>query len=232
MMTRLAGLLAGLLVVGAADLAAQTTVDEGTFRLLTDGRETATETFSIRQRGEGAEAVIIARGRIVYRDGAQKELTTTLQVSGDALRPSAYDLKVEGEDAQQILARMSGTRFSARVVSASGERAREYLVSEGALVAEEGVAHHHYFVVSRARAGATVRVPVIVPLEGRQVWATVTSGAEETIQVAGQPVSARRLTVSFENADERRVWIDTEGRVLRLEIPARSIVAERTALPQ
>ena len=231
-MVRPAALLVGLLAVGAANLSAQTTVDEGTFRLMTEGRETATETFSIRQRGEGAEAVIIARGRIVYRDGPQKELTTTLQVAGDALRPSAYDLKIEGAEAQQILARMSGTRFSARVVSASGERAREYLVSEGALVAEEGVAHHHYFVVSRARDGATVRVPVIVPLEGRQVWATVTSGAEEMIQVAGQSVSARSVTVSVESSGERRVWIDAQGRVLRLEIPARSFVAERIALPQ
>jgi hypothetical protein len=231
-MTRLAASLVGVLALGAVDLGAQTTVDEGTFRLTTGGRATATETFSIRQRGEGAEAVIIARGRIVYREGPQKELTTTLQVSGEALRPSAYDLKVEGAEAQQILARMAGTRFSARVVNSSGERAREYLVSEGALVAEEGVAHHHYFVVSRGRAGVPVRVPIIVPLQGQQVWANVTSGPEETIQVAGQSVSARRLTVSIENNGDRQVWVDAQGRVLRLEIPARSIVAERTALPQ
>jgi hypothetical protein len=231
-MTRRVAVLLGLLAAAPANTNAQSTIDEGTFRLMSGGREIGTETFSIRQQGTGPEAVIIARGRIVHHEGPDREITSTLQVSGEALRPSAYDLKVEGQESQQILARMAGTRFSTRVVTSQGERAREYLVSEGALVAEEGVAHHHYFLAARAEAGRSVQVPIIVPLQGGQVMATVTAGSPQSIRVADQSVSARPVDVTVENGVDRRVWIDGEGRVLRLEIPSRSLVAERTELPE
>lgn len=216
----------------AAGAAAQTTLDEGTFRMLENGREIATETFSIRQTGTGPNAVVIASGRIAYREGARQELRSVLEVSGEALRTAGYDVRITGDDSMHIAARSAGGRFSARIITSGGERAREYLVSEGAMVAEEGVAHHHYFLARAVPAGEQVRVPVIVPLEGRQVWATVTSGAEESVEVAGATVTARPLTVEVEGSPQRRIWVDANNRVLKLEIPSRSLVVERTALPQ
>jgi hypothetical protein len=215
--------------LGSGDLAGQAILDEGTFRLSRDGREIGTETFTIRQTGSGAEAVVIAQGRTVYREGPEREVITGLQVTGGTLRPSAYDVSVSGDEEQKIGGRVVGTRFSARVVASGGERMREYLVSEGAVVAEQGIAHHHYFIAQRFAAGAS-RMPVLVPLQGRQVWVTVTS-TQETVQVGGESVGAQRLTISVEGGDERRVWVDSQGRVLRLEIPASRLVADRIALP-
>ncbi len=223
--------VAGMAWLVAAAAQAQTTVDEGTFRLVVEGREVATETFSIRQTGADANAVVIASGRILYREGPQSEMVSRLQVSGPALRPTAYNLDVTGDSAQRIMAQVTGTRFSARIRTSAGERAREYLVSEGALVAEEGVAHHHYFLAVRAPAVGQARVPVIVPLVGRQVWATVQAAGEETVRVGTTDMRARRLDVTVEGSGVRHIWVDEAGRVLRLEIPARSLVAERTAPP-
>jgi hypothetical protein len=107
---------------------------------------------------------------------------------------------------------------------------REYLVSEGAILAEEGVAHHHYFVVQRAVAGAT-RLPLIVPSESRQTWAAVEVGTTGLVSIGGQTIEARRISIQPEAGAERIVWVDGEGRVLRLEVPARNLVAERIALP-
>lgn len=206
-------------------------IDEGTFRLTVGGQEVGTESFSIRQSGTAADAVITARGRVVLdsQRGAQ-EIAATLQVAGAALRPASYEMALEGADAQRVAGRVVGGRFTARIVSASGEHGREYLVSEGAVILDEGVAHHYYFLARRVE-GASGRVPIVIPRESRQVWAEVTVGGSETVTVGGRSVQARRLTVAPQGGSPRHFWVDGENRVLRLEIPEQNFVAVRTAAP-
>lgn len=213
-------------------LSAQTTtLDEGTFRLTVGGREVGTETFSIRQSGSGERAVVIAQGRVVLAgDDGSEQLTSSLQLSGAALRPAAYDLQVEGGDAERIAGRVVGGRFSARIVRPSGEQMREYLVSDGAVIADEGVAHQYYFLAQRVGAEGG-RVPIVIPRTSRQVWAQVSVHGSESVQISGSTVTARRLDVQPEGGAAAQVWVDGEGRVLRVAIPSSNFVAERTALP-
>jgi hypothetical protein len=228
------GWLALLVAAAAAGAArAQTvTLDEGSFRILVGGREVGTETFSIRQNGSGPAAVVIARGRVTLDTAkAGQELNSTLQLAGGTLRPAAYDLTVEGADDQKIAGRVVGSRFSARIRSASGENMREYLVSDGAILADDGIAHQYYFLAQHVQ-GQSGRVPLLIPRQGRQVWAEVDVAAAEPVSVGGQSVVARRLTVRPTGGNERRVWVDDQGRVLRLEVPANQMVAERMALPK
>lgn len=223
----------GLIAFMAGTLPAQTvTLDEGTFRLLVGGQEVGTETFTIRRNGGGDNAVVIATGKVVIdtaRGGQQ--INAEMQVAGSALRPAAYQVKVEGQEAQQIAGRVAGGRFSARIVSSSGEMLREYLASDGAVVADEGVAHHYYFLAQRV-ASAGARVPVIIPRQSRQVTAQVSASSNVTLNIGGTPVKASRFAVVVTGAPERQVWVDEQGRVLRLEIPARNYVAERTTAPK
>lgn len=231
---RLAGSLmtaAAVLALGAgvAPAAAQTVMlDEGTFRLLVGGREVGVETFTIRQNAEGADAVVIAQGRVVL-EGAG-EVTANVQVAGAGLRPVAYDLVLQGPEARQIRGSVTGSRAAARTMSPAGETMREYLVAAGAVVVDDGVAHHYYFLAQRAAGGATA-VPIMVPRESRQVQATLTLGGEESVAVAGTTARGRRLTVEPAGGDARHVWIDARGRVLRVDIPARNYSAVRTTLP-
>lgn len=203
------------------------TVDEGGFRLLVDGREVGRETFSIRQRGAGNDAVLIAKGRVVIDTGqAGEELTTSLEVAGPRMRPVAYQIEVRGPDPRNIAGRMTGRRFSARIRSPAGERMREYLAHDGAIVAEDGIAHHLYFVGRMAEAGDG-SVPLIVPRQGRQISASVSARGKEDIELAGERRSARHLLVDGADGHERHLWLDESGRVLRVEIPTRRYVAER-----
>lgn len=212
----------------AAPAAAQTTViDEGTFRLSVRGMPVGTETFTIRRSGTGATAATVAQGRVLLDTGEQTR--ALLQVEGAALRPAQYQIEVTGPDRRTIRGQLAGNRFRAQIVSPTAETMREYLISDGAIILDDGVAHHHYFIA--LRGPGTQNVPVIMPGQNRQLTGTITDAGRVTIQIAGQNVSARHLTFQSDDLADRSLWVDDEGRILRLSIPEHQYVAERTALP-
>lgn len=229
----LLAVLAAVALAVPLPAAAQTvTLDEGSFRVSAGGKEIGTETFSIRQNGSGEDAVIIAVGRVVL-DAAQgpQQVNAELQVAGRTLRPAAYEVRVQGGGTERITGRMVGGRFSAQIVSAAGESMREYLAGDGAILVDEGVAHHYYFLARRVEGGSA-RVPVIIPRQNRQVTAQVRVTGSERIAVAGRSLDARRLSVTPAGAGERLVWVDEQGRVLRVEIPGSDYTAQRVELPR
>jgi hypothetical protein len=228
MHVRASSALALIAALGAAPVVAQTTIiDEGTFRLSVRGTVVGNETFTIRQTGTGAATTIAAQGRIVLDTGEQTR--ALLQVEGPALRPAAYQIEASGPQRRTVRGQTAGNRFRAQIVSAAGETMREYLISDGAIILDDGVAHHHYFLALRETgAGA---IPVIVPGQNRQITGTLREAGQETIDVGGQRVSARRITFEPEGLAARTLWTDDQGRILRLAIPDLGYLAERTALP-
>ena len=226
-----AAALAALAIAGSAH--AQTvTLDEGSYRISIGGKEVGTETFSIRQNGTGESAVIIAVGRVVLdADKGPQEVSSELQVAGRTWRPAAYEVRVQGAGAERITGRIVGSRFSAQIVSPAGESMREYLAGEGAVLIDDGVAHQYYFLARRL-TGDAARIPVIIPRQNRQVSAQVSGAGSETLTIGTQKVAARKLTVAPAGLPVRTVWVDDQGRVLRLEISGSGFVAQRVAAPR
>ena len=229
---RLATMILAVSGLGNMATAQTVTVDEGSFRLLVRGQEAGTETFSIRQNGSGESAVVIAVGRVAL-DTARggQELNSQLQVAGSALRPAAYEVNMQGASSERIAGRVVGGRFSARITSTAGESMREYLASDGAVVADEGVAHHHYFIAQRV-GDAGGRIPLIIPRQSRQVVAQVSARGTESVKLGSGTAQGKHFVVTIAGAPERHFWVDDRGRVLRLEIPDRQFVAERLTAPR
>jgi hypothetical protein len=223
--------IAALATLLAAPLSAQAgTADQGTFRVLVGGREVGTEQFNIAQTGSGNGAVLVATGRVSLRlPTGSLELTPRLRATGVGADPVHYEVDVGGDSPQRIAGNIGGGRVSAKIVTASGEQLREYVASSGALVLDEGVAHHYYFLAQRLHNG---RVPVIVPRENRQVIATVSSRGEETVQVGGASARLFHLVVQPQGGEEHHVWVDDLNRVIRVHVPSRQYEAVRTALPR
>lgn len=205
-----------------------TVVDEGTFVLRENGSEVGREVFAIRRSGTGPGAVVIAQGRVEL--GGADDLVTSLEVSGEGFRPATYAVQVEGDQPQRIAGRVSGGRFSARIISPAGEMMREYLAGDGAVIVDDGVAHQYYFIAQQLD-GASFTVPLIIPRQSRQVSASVSVGATESITIGGRSIQARRLDVRPAGLPERSVWVDAEGRVLRLEVSGHGMSAERLTAP-
>ncbi|MGH7458001.1 MAG: hypothetical protein ACREKN_02815 [Longimicrobiaceae bacterium] len=208
---------------------AQSFADQGTFEVSVDGRPAGSEEFSIRRSGSGEQAETVATGRVSLRlPTGSVELSTSLRAAGARSNPVSYQVQVGGSSPRKIVGAVEEGRFSARISTPAGEQLKEYVVSGGALVLDDGVAHHYYFLAQRAADG---RVPVIIPRSNRQVVATISSRGDETIRVGGTPVRARRLVVRTEGGSEAEVWVDGRNRVLRVDVPASGYSAVRASAP-
>lgn len=223
-------LLLSLATLSAAPLAAQGSVDQGTFRVYVEGREVGSEEFTIQQGGSGAAAVTLANGRVDLRlpDGSLR-LQPRLRAQGVQLDPAQYQVDVSGDAPQRIVGNIGGGKVSARIITSAGEQLREYVTTSGAIVLDDGVAHHFYFLAQRTHAG---RVAVIIPRESRQVMASVTDRGEEAVQVGGQSARLFHLVVQPQGGVQADVWVDALNRVVKVEIPARQYLAVRTELPR
>jgi hypothetical protein len=204
--------------------------DQGTFRVYVGGRDVGTEEFQIRQAGSGEGSEFTATGRVALRlESGSLELTPRLRARGLGADPVSYQVDVGGDSPRKIVGSVGDGRFSARIVTAAGEQLREYAASTGALVLDEGVAHHYFFLAQRLRSG---RVPIIVPRENRQVMATVASRGEEQVEINGTRVTLYHLVVHPSGSGPADVWVDALNRVIRVDIPDREYRAVRTEIPR
>jgi hypothetical protein len=208
-------------------------LDEGTFRIVVSGRDVGSENFSIQQTGAASNRVINARGSVTTdTDGNAEELHSVLQVAGATLQPMAYNLRILRDSREeQIAGRVVAGRFIAKIVSPTGEELREYLTSDRALLIDQGIVHQYYFLARRVQEGS-MRIPIIIPRQSRQISVQVEQGGEERVSVGNQQITARRLIITPSGDHLVNLWVDDQDRVLRLEIPALNLTARRTTPPR
>jgi hypothetical protein len=215
----------------ASPIAAQTGAeDSGTFDISVNGRQVGTEQFSIQQSGAGSSAQYVATGHIqVLLPAGSLDLNSRLLASGFQAEPVKYDVTVGGDAPRRIVGTVGNGRFSASIITPAGEQLREYVASSGGTVLDEGIAHHYYFLARLTRNG---RVPILVPRENRQAMAQVSDQGEQVMTIHGTEVTLYHLLVRPDGGEDRHVWVDALGRVIRVEIPDRNYLAVRTELPR
>jgi hypothetical protein len=221
---------AGALAAASATAQAQNvTVDEGEFVLQVDGQEAGTESFTIRRVGAGDEAKIWATATVELDAGtAIVQMRPVLQTSAGRA-PIRYQNKITGEEEAEVGIAKADRRFVAMIRSSRGDRERELRATPGAVFLEGTVAHQYYFLPEAPPEGTTVDVPIIVPRTGEQTRARMTTVGSETLRISGRAVEAVKVRLTVDGED-REVWRDSEGLVLRLVIPARNFRAERSEL--
>jgi len=229
--------LSRALTIGAAVLSAATSagaqapavLDEGTLMVFRGGNPVGRESYRIvRAPGPGGQ-VFQASGTTAL--GTRRIEVPQLGVDSSG-RPLSYEARVFAANTREATVSGRGRpgRFSVLVRTRSGESAREYLLDNGALLIDDDVFHQYFFLGLAATDGAPREFSVIAPRSQEQVRLTFEQRGTETIDVGGRRMEGRRLALVGPNG-AREVWVDGKGRLLRVSIAYKGLVAVRDDPP-
>ncbi|MGH7637259.1 MAG: hypothetical protein ACREOK_06365 [Gemmatimonadaceae bacterium] len=219
-------MLSLLSTVARAQGGGSAVIDEGTFTITRSGAPVGRESFRIIRAPAPGGQVYQATGTSVIAD-----VKATMRLGTDSIgSPVAYESEVS--EASQLVQRLRGrgrpNRFGLFVQTRTGESAREFVVSNRVLLLDESVYHHFFFVGLAAHQGELI---VISPRSAQQERMRLQSRGVEGVEIAGRTISGRR--VSLVNGDgPREVWLDEQGRLLKVAIPDQGIVALRDDPPK
>src|SRR5688572_30742487 len=139
-----------LMSVAAAAFAQSSAVlDEGTLSVSQKGTPIGRESFRIIRAPAPGGQVFLATGTSVL--GSSK-LTTRLGADSSGV-PVSYESEqtLQGRLFQRLKGQGRPGRFNVLKQTKTGESAREYVLNNGALLMDEDVFHHMYFVAVAAK---------------------------------------------------------------------------------
>jgi hypothetical protein len=215
--------LAALAPTGVVAQAA--VLDEGRFTLFVDGREAGSETFRIQRTGTGDEVRIVGSATVhLERTDGTHDLVPIIETGPD-LTPVRYSNKMSGAQTAEVSGRADGGRFVVRVTSEEGESQREFRAGPGTVVLERDVASLYYFTARLVeQAGGTITA--ILPGSGEQLRLRVASSEVEPFRYGRETLEVRHVRLEA-GAEIHDLWLDDQGRVLRVEVSSRNYRAER-----
>jgi uncharacterized protein DUF6134 len=212
------------LAVGAS--AQSAVMDEGTLMVTRNGAPLGRESFRLVRAPAPGGQVYRATGQSALGDS---RTTTSLSTDSSGV-PVSYESEVTRQGRKSRL-RGAGRpgRFSVLVGTATAESTREYVLNNGALVIDQDVFHHYMFV---PLAMGHANVVVIVPQSAEQETLKLEERGSEMVEVANRSIRSRHFALVAEDGSTRDVWVDDKGRLLKVSIPARGLVALRDDPPR
>jgi hypothetical protein len=201
--------------------------DEASFTITINGRTAGRENYRISATSRGDLAEYVARADITYGD---RRVSPELRTGADGGLVEYHVTTRSGSTSEKWDGAVTRGRLNATIASSRGTSAREYVVPAGAVMLDDEVVHHHWFLVLRSRAG---QVPVVVPRRDNvQVRVTMSAVGQESLQIGTRDVPATRLRASGPDGAVHDIWVDRDGRLLKVAIPARGLIAVRDDPPE
>lgn len=213
-----------LAVTAATAVAQGRPIDEGTFIVSRTGAPSQTESFKIWRLEGGA---LLATSSAV---AGTHRITSSLRT--DSLgTPLMYTVTVHdgGTLRDSLVAAARGSRLQSHAQAHGDESMREYqVVVGGTLILEDDLVHQLFFATLAKRTGA---VQVINPRASRGLTATLAAHGLEPIDVGGKSVTAAHYSLNS-GSGRRDFWVDSAGRLLRVDAPEAGLKAVREELPR
>lgn len=216
------------LIVAPASLSGQVvTVDEGSFTITQNGAPAGREDFSIRST-PGIGGTIYRAQATVTLDGQRIAPALSTDPAGT---PLSYQVEVRtGTQTERLTGQVSRGRVSIHQQGPGGASAKEYVIADGALILDDDVFHQYYFVARRSPLPTSI--PVLVPRRGVQLMMRLVSRGDATVTIGRRSLPATHLVLTDPGVGDREIWVDSEGRVLKVALPGRSLVAIRDEPPR
>lgn len=207
-----------------------TPVDEGVLVVRVDTLEVGRESFRLTHgrlsRGDAgwtlATTIRYDRARPVV------VLAPILEVNGDTM-PSTLQYDVaDPRQPSRILGELGRGRFTVRLVARATERAREFPTGQRAAVLDDSVFALYVFAAWRA-ASDPATLTAIFPRGLRREAVQIQDLGLAATTLNRDPARLRHITLGTEGQGTVNIWLDERGRLMKVEIPSRHLIAERLA---
>jgi hypothetical protein len=199
--------------------------DEGTFVVTRNGAVVGKEAFRIVRSG-GKDQLYTSTAQCAFGD---RRIAPALSADRAGV-PLLYRVEVKngGEVEERLQATGRPGRLHAVLQTPTGESSKEYVVANGAVILDDDVYHQHFFVPLARRSGQVI---VVVPRRNSQVVGRLEDRGSDKIRVDGKDVTAVHLVITLPDG-ARDLWFDESGRLLKVAMPARGVIALREELPR
>ena len=159
------------------------------------------------------------------RDG--RRLDTHLVV-GPEFTLDQYLAVETGPDTMSVTLSRTGDRLRTRTTTDWGLRVRGYRARPATFVFDEGVAHHYFVLVELAAGDSGGRTLHVFSRVSEGIKPIQVAGpTPETIVLDRERIEATRIDFGSGEA-AGTAWFDGSGRLVRVSLPGRGFVAERS----
>lgn len=197
-------------------------LDSGSFTISKGSEVIGSEEFSLRRgRASGGEGFTLAATASYPPRGGGVAFSPLVELGPDSL-PVLVQFDVFGNGQRRIYGRFGPRRLTLRIVRPGGEAAREYRSSGRNWVVDDSV-----FALYALPPGRTPGpVNLVDPRSERQAAGRLADLGTDHVLVGSVPHTLQHLVLETE-AGPRHLWFDGSGRLMKVEIPATGITAER-----
>jgi hypothetical protein len=219
-----------VLVLLQQPVAPGTLVDEGVLLVRMDTLEVARESFRISRGRLSAGAPGWSLATTIRYDRARPVivLSPILEVNDDTMPVTLqYDV-ADPRQPSRILGQLGRGRFTVRSVAKASERAREFSTGTRTVVLDDSVFALYLFVGWLASSQATELTAILPRSLKREIVHVQDQGVNPTT-LNRDPARLRHITVTRESGETVELWLDAAGRLMKVEVPSRRLLAERVA---
>jgi len=209
-------------------LALQGPVDEGTLVVREDTLEIARETFRLTAVRTGAGVTRWKLATTIRYDRTRPVvvLDPIVELGPDSSPVTLEYTVADPREPLRILGQLTRGRFVVRLLGRRTERAREFPAPPPAAVVDDSVFALYLPVAWQGRPGP-VAVTCVFPRAGRRELLTVQDLGVESTTLNRDPAALRHITVTGGENRVIHLWLAADGRLAKVEVPSRRLVAER-----
>jgi len=209
-------------------LAFQSPVDEGTLVVREDTVEIAREAFRLTAVGTGAGVSRWKLATTIRYDRTRPVvvLDPIVELGPDSSPVSLEYTVADPREPLRILGQLTRGRFVVRLLGRRTERAREFPAPPPTAVVDDSVFALYLPVAWQGRP-RPVTVTAVFPRAGRRELLTVQDLGVQSTTLNRDPAALRHITVTGGEAGLVHLWLAADGRLAKVEVPSRRLVAER-----
>jgi len=209
-------------------LALQSPVDEGTLVVREDTAEIAREAFRLTAVGTGAGVPRWKLATTIRYDRTRPVvvLDPIVELGPDSNPVSLEYTVADPREPLRILGQLTRGRFVVRLLGRRTERAREFPAPPPTAVVDDSVFALYLPVAWQGRS-RPVTVTAVFPRAGRRELLTVQDLGVQSTTLNRDSAALRHITVTGGEAGLVHLWLAADGRLAKVEVPSRRLVAER-----